>query len=384
MPDSRQPPTILIAPNAFKGSLDAATAAAAMARGLRQVRPAVRCLLCPLADGGDGLLERLISARGGLRRNHRVTGPLGAPVNARLGWLPDTRTAVIEMALASGLALVPPERRACVDATTQGTGELIRHALDLGARRILVGLGGSASCDGGTGAAAALGARFLDRRGHPLPPTGRHLGAIRRLDLTGLDPRLRATTILGLCDVRNPLYGPRGAAAVFAPQKGASPAEVRRLDAGLAHLADLIRATTGRAVARLPGAGAAGGLGAGLVAFCGARLQPGAATVAAETGFTRALARADLVITGEGRLDDQTPQGKVPGYVAAQARAAGIPCIGLGGSVADHASLRRAGFAAVFSLCDGPLALPDALRRAESLLAVAAAEIARVWLIRRR
>jgi glycerate kinase len=345
----RTPVKILLAPNALKGSLTAAEAAGAMAEGLRQAcrevgaaRETVHGLQLPVSDGGDGLIEVLHRALGGETRRVAVHGPLaetGRTVEAPVLWLGQRRLAEIEMATASGLTRIPRPRRDPSRASTLGTGELISAALDLGARHVAVGLGGSATVDGGIGASAALGVRFLDRRGRPLAPVGASLGRIARIDLSGLDPRLKNEGLHGgeplrieaLCDVINPLLGPEGAARVYGPQKGATPEQVEELEAGLANLVERIRKDVdrelGRALPTLPGAGAAGGLGVGLAAFLGAELVPGAERVLEWIGFDEHLNDADLVLTAEGRLDEPTVRyGKAPAVVARRAREAGVPC----------------------------------------------------------
>ncbi len=276
---------VLVAPDSFKGSAAALAVAQAMARGVRAVFPEAEVLPVPIADGGEGTVEALVVATGGALREATVTGPLGQPVVARWGVLGDGETAVVEMAAASGLPLVPRERLDPRRTTTRGTGELMRAALDAGSRKLVVGIGGSATNDGGTGMARALGARFLGPDGAELPEGGAALARLDRVDLSGLDPRLAGAELLVACDVDNPLTGPRGASAVYGPQKGATPEMVRELDAALCRFAERAREATGRDVAGRPGAGAAGGLGAGLLFFTPARLRPGVEIVLEATGF---------------------------------------------------------------------------------------------------
>lgn len=319
----------------------------ALARGLR--RAGYRPEVIALADGGEGLVEALARAVPGARlRLVRCRGPLGGYVRARLALLPPVRrcrglTAVIEMAASSGLPLVPEDRRDPRMATTLGVGDQIRAALDAGARTLLLGLGGSATNDGGAGMAQALGARLLDGAGDELPPGGAALSRLARIDIARLDPRLKATNVIVACDVRNPLCGRRGASVVFGPQKGAGPAEVRLLDRSLAHYARRLRRDLGCRVSRIPGAGAAGGLGAGCLAFLKAELKPGSELVLDAVGFEERLARAQLVLTGEGRLDRTSLMGKLPGVIAARARRAGVPCVVVGGSIdpAACAAIRK-------------------------------------------
>ena len=299
---------VLIATNAFKGTLGAAAAARAAARGLRKVFPGASVELLPIADGGDGLLEALAPALGGRLRSSRVEGPLGRKVAAR--WLLAGRTAVIEMAQASGLCRTGGARLRPLDASTRGVGELLAAARRAGAREIIVGLGGSASNDGGAGCAAAAGFELLDEKGRPAAPGARGLAGLRSI-------------LPGLADVRNPLLGRLGSARVFGPQKGAGPAEVVFMEAALRNYARVLRKCLGRDVGRLPGGAAAGGLGAGLSAFFGAKLADGSAFVLERTGFEKKLRDADLLITGEGCFDRQTFYGKAPGAVLAAAKRLG-------------------------------------------------------------
>lgn len=369
---------IVAAPNAFKGCLSAQDAAIAMAEGVRRAVPDAQIVTCPVADGGDGLVAVVTDALGGTLVPFDVSDPLGERVTAPVCQTGDL--VVLEMASASGLALVPPERRDPVAGSTRGTGELIRHALGLGAKRLIIGIGGSATTDGGIGMAHALGARFLDSDGTVLPPNGASLGAIRRIDLSGLDPRLKTVAIEVACDVDNPLFGPRGSAHTFGPQKGATPQQIAQLDAGLKNLAAVIQRDLGRDVASIPGAGAAGGMGAILIALFDMTLKPGAELVMAIVGLDRALDGADLVLTGEGSVDGQTLLGKAPAIVAAHAKAKGIPCFIIAGRKSgDLGPLRARGVEAVFSLCSGPISADEAMARAKPLLADAAEEATRAF-----
>lgn len=371
---------IVIAPDSFKESLSAAEVAREIAAGFAEIFPDADYCLLPVADGGEGTVEALVAATGGERVAVTVTGPLGTPVEAFYGLTGDGRTAVIEMAAAAGLALVPPERRDPLVTTTAGVGELVRAALDRGARHLVIGLGGSATNDGGAGMAAALGARLLDAEGHPIGPGGGALAALDRIDLAGLDPRLVDCAIEAACDVDNPLVGPDGASAVFGPQKGATPAMVALLDRALGRFADAIAAATGRAVADLPGGGAAGGLGAGLHALLGARLRPGAAIVMEAVGLDAAVADADLVITGEGRIDGQTIHGKTPVGVAAVAKRHGKPVIAIAGSLGPGvAAVYDHGIDAAFSVLGRPCTLAEALAEAGPNLRATARAVAAVW-----
>ncbi len=363
---------ILLAPDSFKGSLTSVEAAAAMERGLRRVWPAAVVEAVPMADGGEGTTEALIAAVGGQMVRQVVRGPRGAPVEAGWGILADGKTAVIEMAAASGLVLLAPAERNPLLTTTYGTGELLRSALDAGCRRILLGIGGSATNDGGAGMARALGVRFLDAQGKELAEGGGDLCRLAVIDRSGLDPRLLECEVIIACDVDNPLCGPQGAAAVYGPQKGATPAMVAELDANLAHYARLIASQLGLEVADQPGAGAAGGLGAGLLAFAGGKLQRGIEVVLAATHLAERLAEQDLVLTGEGSLDAQTERGKVPWGVARLAREQGVPVIAIAGRVDSRLDLARSGFAAALSITPGPVTLPEAMDQAAQLVELAA------------
>ena len=303
---------IVIAPQAFKGSISALRAAEMMAEGVRRVVPDARTELVPVADGGDGTLETLVEASGGEIRSSEVVGPLGETRTAVWGAMGDGRTAVIEMARTSGLALVAVEDRNPLVATTYGLGQAIRDALDSGFRRFILGIGGSATNDAGAGMAQALGARLLDAGGNDLPPGGAALADLDRVDLSGLDPRVAGSDIAVACDVTNPLTGPEGASAVYGPQKGATPDMVALLDAALAHLAAVARRDLGVEIDAIPGAGAAGGLGGGMIGFLGGHLEAGVDIVLETVGLDSRLDGARLVITGEGSVDYQTVYNKAP------------------------------------------------------------------------
>ena len=306
-----------------------------MESGWRRVRPHDDMTLLPMADGGEGTLETLVAALGGHIQPVQVSGPLGDHVQAAIGLVrtDDGPTAVVEMARASGLVLLAEDRRDPRRTTTFGTGELIRAGLDAGARRILVCIGGSATNDGGAGMAQALGARLLDARGLDVPPGGAALERLSAIDLRGLDPRLRTTTVIGVCDVDNPLTGPSGASETFGPQKGASPGDVRVLDRSLGRLAAVVRHDLGVELDDEPGAGAAGGLGFGLLAFCGAHLRAGVEVVMETVGFAERASAAELVITGEGALDATSLRGKVIAGVLGMCALAGRPVAVLAGRV---------------------------------------------------
>jgi len=329
--------------------------AESLAAGVRQVWPEARVALLPLSDGGDGWVESMVSAADGSVVDVAVRGPLGDPVDARYGIIAPAgvTTAVIEMATASGLVLVPKDRRDPRRATTFGTGELIRDALDRGAQRLLIGIGGSATNDGGAGMACALGARFTDRSGDELPPGGAALADLDRVDLSGLDPRLKKAEVVVAGDVENPLLGEGGASAVYGPQKGATPEMVDELDAALSHFADVVEKEVGRQLRDQPGAGAAGGLGFGLMAFCDAALRPGVELALDSLEADRVLEDASLVITAEGMVDSQTLAGKLPVGVARRARRHGVPVVAVGGAVAplERSHVRRFWEEGVLVIC---------------------------------
>lgn len=368
---------ILIAPDKFKGSLSSSEVAEAIARGLAEGWPGVDISRCPLADGGEGTMETLVQATGGRTVECDVTGPLGEPMQAPLGILGDGLTAVVEMAAASGLELIPPDQRDPLNTTTAGTGDLIRRALDLGLRRIIVGIGGSATNDGGTGMASALGVRFKDEGGRDLPPGGGYLERLQVIEMSGLDPRIREAEVVVASDVTNPLLGERGASRVYAPQKGASEGQVSILEGGLARLAEVVSKTIAVGLEDKPGAGASGGLGFGLMAFAGAEVRPGIEVVMEAVGFEDRLSGCGLVITGEGRLDAQTAYGKTVSGVARAASSLGIPVLALGGEVTEGAvALHGEGVIALLSISPGPMSLEESMRYASNLLERIARELA--------
>ena len=363
---------IVIAPQAFKGSLSALEAARAMGEGVRRGLSDAQTVLVPVADGGDGTLQTLMDSSGGRILEQEVTGPLGEAVSARWGIMGDGDTAVIEMAQAAGLALVPPEKRNPLFATTYGVGELIRHTLDRGLRRFIVGVGGSATVDGGAGAAQALGVRLLDDRNEELPFGGAALARLARIDFSELEPRVRGSRLLVACDVSNPLIGPSGASAVYGPQKGATPEMVAELEGALAHYAQVIQRGLGIDVRDVLGAGAAGGLAAGLMALLGAELKPGVDIVLDVVGLDRHLETANLVITGEGRLDRQTVFNKAPVGVARRAKARGIPVIAVAGSLGEgYEETYAHGIDVAVAISSPPITLEEAMRDAPRLIAIA-------------
>jgi len=367
---------IVIAPDSFKESLSALQVAAAIEAGMREVFPDAEYVKVPVADGGEGTVQALIDATGGWRVDQRVTGPLGEPVQAFYGRTGDGG-AVIEMAAASGLELVPPARRDPRITTSRGTGELILHALDAGARRFVLGVGGSATNDGGAGMLQALGACLLDADDRLIGPGGAELARLTRIDTTGLDRRLLDSEFHIACDVSNPLTGPRGASAIFGPQKGATPALVEQLDANLAHYADIIARDLGRDERDMPGAGAGGGIALAMVVFLRGRLRPGIEIVTEAVKLDAAVRGADLVITGEGRIDGQTVNGKTPMGVARVAARYGVPVIGIGGGLAtDAGAVHAHGIDAVFAAVSRPCTVAEALAAGEANLRTAARNIA--------
>ncbi|MBI2776414.1 MAG: glycerate kinase [Chloroflexi bacterium] len=375
---------VLVAPDSFGGALDSVGVAEAIATGWRTARPEDTVLPVPMADGGEGTLEAVAAALGerAVRRSAMVHDPLGRTVQADWLLLDEGRTAFVEMAAASGLARLADGERtpaSALSASTRGTGELLLAALDAGVTSVVLGLGGSATTDGGAGMLSAVGARFLDASGGELPPGGAALARLARIDAGGLDPRLRGLELVVASDVTNPLTGSAGAAAVYGPQKGASAAAVTELDAALGVLGAAIEATAGRAVADLPGAGAAGGTGTALLGFTGAALRPGFEVVAELVGLPAALADADLVITGEGRADEQTLAGKTAMGVAQLAHEAGVPVVLLCGALGPGAELLEASglFDLVQPIPDRPMLLADAMADTERLLANAAERLAR-------
>lgn len=368
---------ILICPDGFKESLTALQVAHSIESGLRTVWPDAAYRLLPIADGGEGTAQAMADAMDGEIRECRVTGPLETLVTARYTLIRSQQTAVIEMAAASGLELVPPAQRNPDVTTTRGTGELILDALEQGAKRIIVGLGGSATNDGGAGMLQALGADLLGADGHPIAAGARGLQQLDTVALTRLDSRLQSVTIQAACDVTNPLCGPQGASVIFGPQKGASLEQIEQMDRRLQHWGQLLEQTTGRPVLNAPGAGAAGGLGAALLAGLNATLLPGIELIARAVRLPEALQTADLVFTGEGRLDGQSVQGKAPVGVARLAAAAGVPVIGLGGSLGTgHESLNEHGLNAVFGAVQRPMPLETALSEAEQNLSALARQVA--------
>lgn len=370
---------IVIAPDSYKESLSALDVATAIETGFREIYPHAEYVKVPVADGGEGTVEAMVAATQGHIVQVSVTGPLGEPVNAFYGLSGDMRCAYIEMAAASGLESVPPTRRNPLLTTSWGTGELIRHALNAGVSQIIIGIGGSATNDGGAGMAQALGAKLLSAGQQQIAPGGGALETLARIDLSELDPRLADCRIDVACDVTNPLTGPQGASAVFGPQKGATAAMIERLDRGLQHFAQIIDRDLDIDVLSLEGGGAAGGMGAALYAFCGANLRPGIEIVTDALGLADLVADADLVITGEGRIDSQTIHGKVPVGVAKVAKRFNVPVIGIAGSLtADVGVVHQHGLDAVFSVLYTVCTLDEALANAAANVRMTARNVAAV------
>ena len=364
---------VLVAPDKFKGTLTAAEAAEAIARGWARGDPTANVETAPMADGGEGTLDALVAALGGERRRVDVSGPLGDPVDAEFGIVPTPGgpTGVVEMARASGLGLISQPRRDPKRTSTRGTGELVLAACRSGVRRVMECIGGSATNDAGAGMAQALGIRLLDEAGHDLGSGGATLANLARIDMTGLDPAVEASTFVVATDVDNPLVGPQGASAVYGPQKGASPEDVALLDRALGHFAAVVHRDLGVDVRALKGAGAAGGLGAGLIAFLGARLRPGVDVVMEALRLPGRMEGADLAVTGEGTFDAQSLRGKAPAGVLRVAEEAGVPAVVLAGQrTADVGSAR------VFTLADR-FGMDGAMDRTGPLLEELAAEVAR-------
>ncbi|CAO1667998.1 Glycerate kinase [Halomonas sp. NYA30] len=371
---------VLLCPDSYKDALSAQDAAAAMARGVKRAIPSAQVQACPLADGGEGSLDALIAATGAERRQLDVHDALGRPRKAAWGWLSDQRTAFIELAEASGLQHLTADERNALHTSTFGVGELLLAALDQGAEKALLLLGGSATNDGGAGMLQVLGARFLDQNDEPLPPGGAALSQLARLTLDGLDPRLAGLALEAAVDVDNPLLGVRGATAVFGPQKGASPEEVEQLDRALGHFADISAQVLGEDYRTLPGAGAAGGMGFAAKAFLNATLKPGIEMIMQQADMATLLANADLVITGEGRLDGQSLAGKTPIGVSRAAKRLNKPVIVLAGSLGDGwQACFDEGVTAAFALADGPMTLADALPRTAELLEARCENLLRLW-----
>jgi len=351
---------IVVAPDSFKGSLTAVEVSDAIGQGVREIFPEAEIVKIPMADGGDGTVQCLVTATGGEILREKVTGPLGNEVLASYGILGDKKTAVIEMAEASGLTLVPEDKRNPLITTTYGTGQLIKAALDQGCRKMIIGIGGSATNDGGAGMVQALGVKLLDREGKEIGFGGGELKKINRIDISNLDTRLSDTKVLVASDVNNPLCGPKGASRIYGPQKGATPEIIEELDKSLAHFAEVIGRDLHKDIKDMPGAGAAGGLGAGLIAFLDAELRPGIDIMIEIVKLEQAIKDADLVITGEGKIDSQTIYGKAPIGVAKIAKKYSVPVIAVAAIIGDDADIvHKYGINTLLKISEPPMSLTE-------------------------
>jgi glycerate kinase len=370
---------IVIAPDSFKGSLTALQVSDAVEQGFKRIFPDAQIEKVPMADGGEGTVQSLVDATGGQLLTESVTDPLGGKVSANYGILGDGVTAVIEMAAASGLPLVPIEKRNPMLTTTYGTGELIKAALERGCRKFIIGIGGSATTDGGAGVAQALGVRLQDDAGKDILFGGIGLSKLAKIDMSTIDERIAETETVVACDVDNPLTGLRGAARVYGPQKGATPEQVELLDKYLEHFASIVKRDLGKDVKETPGAGAAGGLGAGLMAFLNAKLRSGIDIVISASNLRKRMEGADLVITGEGQLDEQTAYGKTPTGVSKVAEQMGIPVLAIAGGIKPGAKTSYdKGIDAMMSIAPGPISLQEAIARAFELIADTTERAARI------
>lgn len=369
---------IIIAPDSFKGSVSAIEATNNIEKGIKKVFNDATIVKIPIADGGEGTVDAIIMGSQGIYKEAVVTGPLGEKITGKYGVLPDG-SAVIEMAAASGITLVPKDNLNPMEATTYGTGELVKAALDEGAKKIIIGIGGSATNDGGMGLAQALGAIFKDQEGQVLGLGAKYLQAIHTIDISALDKRLQQVEFIVACDVTNTLCGDQGASAVYGPQKGASPQMVQDLDNSLKHFAAIIKKDLGKDILEVPGGGAAGGLGAGLLVFCNAILKSGIKTVLEAVNIEQHLKNTDMIITGEGRIDGQSIYGKVPVGIAEVAKPYNIPVIALVGSIGSDASkVYDYGITSIMSILDNPMPLEQAISRAEDLLVDSAERMMRL------
>ena len=374
---------IVIAPDSFKESLSSPLVAAAIARGIKHAAPHAHIVCVPMADGGEGTVDAVLDATQGQPRIHSVRNALGAPIDATWAWLPN-HTAFIEMAAAAGLEHIPPHLRDVMQSSSYGVGELVRYALDAGAKHIVLGLGGSATNDAGAGMLQALGVSLRDATDREIAPGGAALSQLASIDTSRFDTRITQVQVTIASDVNNPLCGEKGASAIFGPQKGATPEQVHTLDRALSHFAKLCAEHFGIDKQNLPGCGAAGGLGFAALAFMDATFRPGVEVIAEIGGLAQAIQGASLVITGEGRMDAQTLLGKTPMGVATIARHAGVPVIAIAGSLGkDYQALYAAGIHAAFSIAAGPCTLKEACEQAGTLLEARAHDIMRVWLAAR-
>ncbi|MEC2258342.1 glycerate 2-kinase [Bacillus thuringiensis] len=373
---------VVIASDSYKESLKAIEVCEAIERGFRAIFPNAKYVKIPIGDGGEGTVESLVDATGGRIISISVTGPLRESVQAFYGVSKDKKTAFIEMAAASGLQHVPVEKRNPLITTTKGTGELILHALNQGAEYIILGLGGSATNDGGAGMLAALGVRFINDKGEVIDPSGGTLHSIVAIDFSQMDPRLKGVKIEAACDVDNPLVGMQGASFVFGRQKGANVEMMKELDENLKHYANILKRYVSSDVSEIPGAGAAGGMGAAVISVLKGDLRRGIEIVLDYTNFDKHIEDADLIITGEGRIDEQTAYGKAPVGVAGRAKRFSVPVIAIGGSVSsDYSAVYEKGIDAVFSITTRPMTLEEAYRVVEENIEMTTKNIATVWKI---
>ncbi|HPN84340.1 MAG TPA: glycerate kinase [Victivallales bacterium] len=367
---------IIIAPNSFKGSLSAQAVANSIMRGIRKAEPDATFEILPIADGGDGLVDILVFAKIARLKTAKVSDPLGRKILANFAYIPGKKTAIIEMALASGLALLKNKERNPLKTTSKGVGELIAKAVASGAKKIILGIGGSATCEGGIGALSAMGVKFFGKDSRELSATPENLCEIREMDITCIDRKIAKAQIEIACDVENPLLGKNGAANVYAPQKGANKSQVKFLESGLANFAKVIKNSTGISVKNMKGAGAAGGIGASLHAVLGAKMSKGTDIVFSLLELKQKIKGADLVITGEGRMDFQTAFGKAPAELAKLAKKEGIPCIAICGSVGDKIEkLRDIGISEVFPILKGSVTLEEAMKNASRLISLTAEDV---------
>ena len=367
---------ILIAPDSFKESLSASEVADCIERGILNIRPDISCSKIPLADGGEGTVEAILNATGGRKITASVKDPLMRNIESFWGLLPDSQTAVIEMAAASGLELLSNDERNPMLTSSFGTGQLIKSALDHGCRKIYIGIGGSATNDGGAGMAMALGVRLLDVNGLDIGNGGVNLSDLRSLDLSGIDDRIIESELMVISDVQNPLCGVHGASLIYGPQKGADHEMALRLDKNLSHFGKILESSFGKSIINEPGAGAAGGLGAGLMAFCNAKLFPGFETISEIVQLKKFIQKSDLIITGEGKLDYQTKYGKVPYGVALMAKKFNKPVIGVAGTLGNgYEELYKYGFKEIFSISEGIESLEYSILNAKNLLIKASERI---------
>ncbi len=374
---------IVLAPDSFKECLTSPEVCHAMKEGISRIREDIEILFIPMADGGEGTVEALVASTGGKIVREKVTGPLLEPVQASYGLLGDGNTAVIEMAAASGLGLVPKTKRDPTRTTTYGTGELMRSALSRGCRNLVIGIGGSATTDCGAGMAQVMGVRFYRKDGTLItePMNGTLMGEVYRLEMEGLDPRLKKAEITVACDVDNPLLGPRGAVEVFSRQKGATEEQILFLEKNMKHFISRVEDQLGRKVRDTPGAGAAGGLGAGLMAFTGGVLKPGVDIVLNASRFKEKITGADLILTGEGRVDIQTGYGKTVSGILREAKKQNVPVIVLAGALGEESQkLYESGATAMFAICPGPITLEESMTQAGEYLAATAERVVRTFL----